>query len=1104
VQCRECGQENPEGAKFCNACGGQLAGAVAPADPDAPRPPAAPPLPDDLAQKARHGGAALAGERKLVTVLFADVQGSMDLAGALDPEDWRAIMDRFFAILCDGVHRFEGTVDKFTGDGIMALFGAPIAHEDHAVRACYAALHLRDELAQYATELRRERGLSFSVRMGINSGEVVVGSIGADLSLEYTAIGHTVGLAQRMEALAEPGKAYVTDRTARLVEGFFELNDLGEFTVKGAGEPLRVYELGGVGKLRTRLEVSAARGLSRFVGRAQEIEQLERAWERAAAGDAQIVAIEAEAGTGKSRLAYEFTQSLRAKGFEVYEAHGLAHAKTVPFLPVLEILRDYFGIALEDDDRSARDKVAGRLLLFDEGFRDDLPLMFDFLGIPDPDRPLGPLDPEARQRRMFAMLDRLLVVRSEQAPGAILVEDLHWIDPGSEAFLANLVAAAPGTRTCVVATFRPGYVAEWLDRDMHARIRLAPLGRAAIDALLADILGTDPSLDGLSDVIWERTGGNPFFVEEVVRSLADSGTLEGVQGAYRLAREVGEVAIPPSVESVLAARIDRLPERDKSVLETAAVIGREFSESVLTRVCPLDQSELAAALRALVEAGFLYVTELYPNARYAFVHALTEEVAYRTQLGERRARTHAAVAAAIEEFEADRLDELAALLAHHYESARDELRAARWHARAAAWAGFTDPLEAVRHWRLVRDLTHGGDGEVALLGLTARMMLLQFTWRVGQDADLQSDVEELFAEGEALAERTGQRALHAMLIAAYGAAVGVGGQMRETIAVGQRALRLAEEIGDVGLQVAIGPFIAYPLFSMGRMRKALEVTEEVLRRAGGDRSLGAGIGMANPHLWCEWWRVNLRSMLGEFEHVRAGLERYLRVARETGDVENQIWINMNLAWQGEVGAVDADFALAHARAGLELAERAGGSFSMAWTYHWLAGVLTLHQEWDQAESAARRALEIARGRHVALEAESQMLARLARAQAGRGDVAAARANGEEAVARAIDSASPYQEAFCRLELARILLAADGAAAQAAIDAHLDRGLALAAEIGVVAIQPQMRAVRAELARAAGDDAAAERELAAAREQLAALGAVPDAERVLAVGSSTRG
>jgi class 3 adenylate cyclase len=236
------------------------------AGPEPSRPPEAPPLPDHLVHKARHGGAALAGERKLVTVLFADVQGSMDLAGALDPEDWRAIMDRFFAILCEGVHRFEGTVDKFTGDGIMALFGAPIAHEDHAARACYAALHLRDELAQYATELRRERGLSFSVRLGINSGEVVVGSIGADLSLEYTAIGHTVGLAQRMETLAEPGKAYVTDRTARLVEGYFELNDLGEFAVKGAGEPLCVYELGGVGKLRTRLEVSAARGLSRFVG----------------------------------------------------------------------------------------------------------------------------------------------------------------------------------------------------------------------------------------------------------------------------------------------------------------------------------------------------------------------------------------------------------------------------------------------------------------------------------------------------------------------------------------------------------------------------------------------------------------------------------------------------------------------------------------------------------------------------------------------------------------------------------------------------------------------------------------------------------------------
>jgi class 3 adenylate cyclase/tetratricopeptide (TPR) repeat protein len=1098
VQCQQCGQRNPDGAQFCNACGQRLAPVAAPAKPPST------PLPDHLAEKARHGGAALAGERKRVTVLFADVQGSMDLSGALDPEDWRGIMERFIHILCDGVHRFEGTVDKFTGDGIMALFGAPIAHEDHAARACYAALHLRDELAEYATELRRDRGLSFSVRIGMNSGEVVVGVIGDDLGLEYTAIGHTVGLAQRMEALAEPGKAYLTEHTARLVEGFFELADLGEFAVRGAGELLHVHELRGVGKLRTRLEVSAARGLSRFVGRGEEIELLEQAWQRAAAGDAELITIEADAGTGKSRLAYEFMQSLRARNVEVYEAHGLAHTQAVPFLPVLEILRDYFGVAVVDDDRSARDKVAGRLLLLDEGFRDDLPLVFDFLGITDTERPLPPMDPEARQRRLFAMLERLLIVRSAQAPAAILVEDLHWIDPGSEAFLANLVESMPGTRTFVVATLRPGYSATWRTRSRHEHIELRPLGREAVDELLAGILGTDPSLDGLSDVIRERTGGNPFFVEEVVRSLTEGGTLEGAQGAYRLAKEVGEVAIPPSVESVLAARIDSLAERDKAVLETAAVIGREFSAPVLSRVTPIEGRDLEAALRALVDGGFVYEEALYPHARYTFVHALTEEVAYRSQLGERRARTHAAVAAAIEELEADRLDERAALLAHHWMSARDSLQAARWHARAAAWAGFTDALEAVRHWRRVRDLTREGEGEAAMLGLTARVMLLNFAWRLGREAGLRGEVDALFAEGEELAERTGAQALHAILIAAYGGAVGVAGRMDQTVALGERALRLAEEIGDRGLQIAIGPFVTYPMYTLGRIREALELTDDLLSRAGGDRSLGAGIGMASPHLWCEWWHWSLAGWLGEFEQTRIGLERCLRVARETGDFENQIWIHMNIAMHGTHGVVDPDSALAHARAAVELAERYGGSFSRAWSTHWLGWVHALREEWAAGETALRAALEIARDGEVALEAESLMLTRLARVQLGRGDQKGARASAEEALGRSLAAGSTFQESQAHVELARALLATDGAAAEAEVRTHLDRALALTHELGTIAIEPAIRALRAQLARALGDEDEAERELALARERLVVMGAVGPAELLLAGASATHG
>ena len=330
--------------------------------------------PKHLADKILQSKSALEGERKQVTVLFADVKGSMELAEQLDPEEWHRILDRFFAILTEGVHRFEGTVNQYTGDGIMALFGAPIAHEDHAQRACYAALHLRDEIARYATEVKREHGVGFSTRMGINSGDVVVGTIGDDLRMDYTAQGHTVGLAQRMEALAAPDSCYLTAATAALVGGYFALDDLGEFRVKGVADPVRVHRLAGVGASRTRFDIARARGLSRFVGRAADLRTLEDALEQTAAGNGQVVGVVAEAGTGKSRLCFEFLERCRARGMRVYEGRAVAHGRNIPFLPILEVFRAYFGITGEDDDRSAREKIAGRMVLLDHGFADALPL----------------------------------------------------------------------------------------------------------------------------------------------------------------------------------------------------------------------------------------------------------------------------------------------------------------------------------------------------------------------------------------------------------------------------------------------------------------------------------------------------------------------------------------------------------------------------------------------------------------------------------------------------------------------------------------------------------------------------------------------------------
>src|SRR5438552_4696009 len=513
--CSGCGHLNPPGQKFCNGCGQPL-GASAPA---ATRDPSAY-TPKHLAEKILTSRAALEGERKQVTVLFADVKGSMELAEQVDPEAWHRIMDRFFHLLADGVHRFEGTVVQFTGDGIMALFGAPIAHEDHGQRACWAALHLQQELRRYADEVRLAHGLGFSVRMGLNSGEVVVGKIGDDLRMDYTALGQSVGLAQRMEQMADPGKALLTGHTARLVSGYFQLRDLGETRIKGLTDLLHVLELAGVGRMRTRLDVSHARGFSKFVGRQSEMAALEAALEQAIAGNAQVIGVVADAGTGKSRLCYEFAERCRAREIAVYEAHGVAHGKAVPLLPVLEFWRGYFGITELDTARAARDKIAGRMLLLDETLIEGLPLMFDFLGVSDPERPAPPLGPEARQRQLLDLTRRLARARSAREPALVLYEDLHWFDRASEEFIGNVVVEiAPGSRTLVLLNFRPEYHAAWMQRSYYQQLPLLPLSPEAIKELFADLLGSDSSIHHLRELVRVSTGGDPFFIEDFVPSL---------------------------------------------------------------------------------------------------------------------------------------------------------------------------------------------------------------------------------------------------------------------------------------------------------------------------------------------------------------------------------------------------------------------------------------------------------------------------------------------------------------------------------------------------------------------------------------------------------
>jgi class 3 adenylate cyclase len=753
-----------------------------------------------------------------VTVLFADVKGSMDLAKQVDPEEWHKVMDRFFAILSEGVHRFEGTINQFTGDGIMALFGAPIAHEDHAQRACYATLHLQQELRSYADEIRLKHGLGFSVRMGINSGDVVVGKIGDDLRMDYTAQGHTVGLAARMEQMADPGKALLTGHTARLVSGYFALRDLGETEIKGLTDPLHVFELEGVGRLRTRLEVSHARGFTKFVGRQSEMTVLETALERAIAGNPQVVGVVAEPGTGKSRLCYEFVERCRTREIPVYQAHGVAHGKALSRLPVLEFWRDYFGITEHDTARATRDKIAGRMLLLDETLAEGLPLMFDFLDVPDPERPAPPLGPEARQRQLLDLARRLAHGRSAREPAVLLFEDLHWFDRASEEFVEDVVAGiSRGNRTLALFNFRPEYHAQWMQRSYYQQLPLLPLGSEAIKELFADLLGTDSSLHRLRELIQECTGGNPFFIEEMVQSLIETAAVAGSRGRYRLVTPVEGVGMPATVQSVLAARIDRLPEQEKRLLQTASVIGKKFSEPILKRVADLGDRDLPAALHALTIAEFLYQESLYPEAEFCFKHPLTQEVAYRSQLTERRARVHAAVARAIEEIDSGRLGERAALLAYHWERAGDAREAAKWHRRAAEWVGSNNSSEAVRHWQSVRQLLDTPPDALENLteGAAVRAQIMTHLARLGDPED---QATLLFREGQELAARSGDPHVLSQVLNAFGELKARAGAVDEALDLLLESIQRADQTDDIGLRVAVRDSLCVAYFQSATQR----------------------------------------------------------------------------------------------------------------------------------------------------------------------------------------------------------------------------------------------------------------------------------------------
>jgi class 3 adenylate cyclase len=679
--CPSCGFSNEPGEDFCGGCAAPLVVASRPAEVRFASPQSY--TPKHLAERILTSKVALEGERKQVTVLFADLKGSMELLADRDPEEARKLLDPVLERMMEAVHRYEGTVNQVMGDGIMALFGAPLAHEDHAIRACYAALRMQDSVRRYAEDVRRTEGIPIQIRVGLNSGDVVVRSIGSDLRMDYTAVGQTTHLAARMEQMAMPGSILIPDPTLALAEGYVIVKPLGPMPIKGLEVPIEVYEVTGAATVRSRIHAAAARGLTRFVGRDSEMDQLRQALARAGAGQGQVVAVIGEPGVGKSRLYWEFTHSHRILGWLIVESGSVSYGKASAYLPVIDLLRAYFQIEAADDARKIREKVTGKLLSLDRALEPVLPPLLGLLDVPVEDAEWQRLEPSQRRQRTLDGVKHLLLRESQVQPLIVMFEDLHWIDTETQALLDSLVESLPTARLLLLVNYRPEYQHGWAGKSYYRQLRIDPLPPETADELLRALVGEDSTVEPLKRLLIERTEGNPFFLEESVRTLVETKVLVGERGAYRLVKITESLQIPATAKSILAARIDRLAPGDKRLLQAAAVIGKDVPFTLLQAIAEEPEEMLRRGLATLQAAEFLYESRLFPDLEYTFRHALMQEVAYASLLAVRRQTLHAAAGRAIEALYAGRLDQAYDRLAYHYSKTDNASKAVEYLTRFA-------------------------------------------------------------------------------------------------------------------------------------------------------------------------------------------------------------------------------------------------------------------------------------------------------------------------------------------------------------------------------------------------------------------------------------
>jgi len=997
LPCPSCGHSYQLGSKFCDECGHDVAEPKAAPAIDYSEPQSY--TPKFLADKILTSKGAIEGERKLVTILFADVANFTSISEKLDPEEVHQIMDGCYQVLMDEIHRYEGTIDKFTGDGVMALFGAPVAHEDHAQRACYATLAMQRAIGEYGEKIERECGVEFKMRIGLNSGPVIVSYVGNDLRMDYTAIGDTVNLASRMETNAKPGTVLVSSDTYKIARDFFNFDPLGKVEVKGKEEPVEAYQLIEAGEVETRIGASVARGLTKFVGRQREIVALKEAYEKVHSGSGQVVGIVGEAGVGKSRLILELKGVLPKEEYTCLEGQCLHYGGLMAYLPLLDILRSYFDIKEGDREFVIKKKMAEKIAHLDENLEVVVPPLHDLLSLKVEDVNYMMLEPQQKRDRIFEAIRDLLIRESQNRPLIIAIDDLQWIDKTSEEFLTYLIGWLANARILFIILYRPEYTHQWASKSYYSQIGVDQLPTETSAELVQAILEGGEVVPELREIVLNRAAGNPLFMEEFTHTLLENGSIQKKDHQYVLSTKASEIQVPDTIQGIIAARMDRLEENLKRTMQVASVIGRDFAYRILQTITGMRE-ELKSYLLNLQGLEFIYEKNLFPELEYIFKHALTQEVAYNSLLLKRRKEIHERIGKAIEELYHDSLEEFYEVLAHHYSRSENldkayqylKLSGDKAQSSYSNWEAFRFYREAIDVLnKLAETEENRRRGIEVRLAMGGPIIVLAYP----------EDSLQILQEGERLSKELGDKRSLATFCAGIGICYTVRGDPLQAIEYSEKSFREAEKIEDIELMAPIGFDLCSSYNIAGEYLKIVEVAPKAIalfEETGRESEFFGGPFNFNIYSALCAFYGHAMGYLGNFAEGEALCEKALRFAHGIdslyslayievlysglyavkGDGKNAVEHSQNAVRYIEEGQMipllgvawgilgwgyyfqgDLEAAQKHAEKALEIQRDAGIPFFLS-LHYWLLGRVHLDLgDLENAQSCVEQALELA-------------------------------------------------------------------------------------------------------------------------------------------------